>query len=348
MSKNTVFIIGAGASKEAGMPTGEELKKEIADKLDIRFDTWEDKFENGDYEIVKALRIKVNPPGIRGSIGPYVQEAHQIVSAMPQAISIDNFIDNHRGNEKLALCGKLAIVRSISDAEQRSLLYFERNRVDSNIDFNRLLNTWYPIFFQKLTENCIPKQLEDRFKSITLIIFNYDRCVEHYLCNSLKNYYKIEERAAAKLVNSINIYHPYGSVGRLPWENKDTSVDFGTDIDADKLLQLAQGIKTFTEGTDPGSSEISKIRKHIGIADKLVFLGFAFHSQNLELIDPKIKSNVNPHNVNCFASAYRISEYDQKGIENDLKRIFNQRCSVNLFPGKCYDFFNEFWRSLSF
>lgn len=37
MSK-TVFVIGAGASKEANLPTGEELKSSISSFLDIRFE----------------------------------------------------------------------------------------------------------------------------------------------------------------------------------------------------------------------------------------------------------------------------------------------------------------------
>jgi len=35
--RKTVFIIGAGASKEAGLPVGSDLKKVIARALDIRF-----------------------------------------------------------------------------------------------------------------------------------------------------------------------------------------------------------------------------------------------------------------------------------------------------------------------
>jgi len=34
----TLFVVGAGASQEAGLPTGTELKSIIAEKLDITFD----------------------------------------------------------------------------------------------------------------------------------------------------------------------------------------------------------------------------------------------------------------------------------------------------------------------
>ena len=38
MKKKTTIIVGAGASKEVGLPTGCELKKVIAEMLDYEFD----------------------------------------------------------------------------------------------------------------------------------------------------------------------------------------------------------------------------------------------------------------------------------------------------------------------
>jgi hypothetical protein len=37
-SKSLVLIIGAGASKEANLPIGSELKHQIADAVNIQFD----------------------------------------------------------------------------------------------------------------------------------------------------------------------------------------------------------------------------------------------------------------------------------------------------------------------
>ncbi len=37
MSENTVYVVGAGASKEANLPTGSELKDQIAKLLDFQF-----------------------------------------------------------------------------------------------------------------------------------------------------------------------------------------------------------------------------------------------------------------------------------------------------------------------
>ena len=124
MGKKTVFVVGAGASKEAKLPTGHELKEDISRLLDMRFD-WNDQ-KSGDYVIAEALRRHVKQPDGSGDINPYLHEAWHIRDALLQAISIDNFIDAHRKNEKIALCGKLAIVKSILHAESRSLLYFKK------------------------------------------------------------------------------------------------------------------------------------------------------------------------------------------------------------------------------
>ena len=58
MDNKTVFVIGAGASKEANLPTGFELKGRIAKLLDIDFDFH--KQISGDYKIVSALSALAN------------------------------------------------------------------------------------------------------------------------------------------------------------------------------------------------------------------------------------------------------------------------------------------------
>jgi len=347
MTKNTVFVIGAGASKEANLPTGYELKSKISKLLDIRFDFNNQK--SGDCIITDAMRIFVrSPEGHNGNINPYLHEAWHIRDALPQAISIDNFIDAHRDNDKIALSGKLAIVRSILDAERRSLLYFEKPRIDSNINFSRLEKTWYISFFQLLTENCQKNDLKERFKSITLIIFNYDRCIEHFVYNALQNYYKLSEAEAAEQVKNINIYHPYGDVGTLPWINQNGAMGFGAEPNSQKLLDLSQKIKTFTEGTDPKSSEILEIRKHMGVADRVVFLGFAFHKLNMQLITPEYVDDSNNSKVKCFATTYGISNSDKEVIDEQIKKLYRDEIGVSMANLLCGEFFTEYWRSLSF
>lgn len=347
MTENTVYVIGAGASKEANLPTGEELKDIIARMLDFRFNLNGQRERSGDDRIFGTFKKLVRlPNGQHGDIRPYLDEAWHIRDALPQAISIDNFIDSQKGKDKLALCGKLGIVCSILNAEKSSFLFVDTQRANSTINFEALKKTWYSQFFKKITENCTVDDLEKRFKTLTLIVFNYDRCVEHFLYFALQNYYRINGEAAAALIRNINIYHPYGAVGSLPWLNQAEGVKFGLDPDPEQLLDIAEKIKTFTEGTDPSSSEIDSIRKKIDQANRLVFLGFAFHPLNMELITPEKFLDKSP--TKCFGTINGVSSNDQNYIENDLRKLNKQITEVELSYAKCHTFFSEFWRGLSF
>lgn len=343
MSENTVFIIGAGASEEAKLPTGDELKTRIAKLLDIRFDELGSKLEHGDRLILEALKLHARQRNV-SSLIKYLHAAHLIRDALPLAISIDNFIDAHRDNDKIALCGKLAVVRSILDAEKNGLLYFEELKIESNMEYSSLKSTWYIPFFKLLTENCRKNDLQDRFESITVIIFNYDRCIEHFIYSALQNYYEFSKTEAAELLKSINIYHPYGDVGTL----NSRAGRFGAEPSSEQLLELSQKIKTFTEGTDPDSSEILEIRKHIGMANRVVFLGFAFHKLNMQLITPVTNDDKVKSEVKCFATTFRVSDSDKEFVERQIKDLYHGNVRISMANKKCSDFFNEFWRSLSF
>src|SRR5664279_6384779 len=90
----TVFVLGAGSSEEVGLPVGSKLKEEIATHIDIRFDEWGREQESGNQNIVRALQKKVmHPSGLKGDINPYLHAAWKIRDALPQAISIDNFLE---------------------------------------------------------------------------------------------------------------------------------------------------------------------------------------------------------------------------------------------------------------
>jgi hypothetical protein len=62
------------------------------------------------------------------------------------------------------------------------------------------------------------------------------------------------------LLRPVEIYHPYGAVGSLPWISQDGAIGFGAEPTHLQLLALARQIKTVTEGTHEASSNVSAIR----------------------------------------------------------------------------------------
>lgn len=230
----TVFIIGAGASNEVGLPIGSELKATIARALDIQFEEFNRRV-SGDGYIWEALELAAN------NDLKYLSLLHQasvrIYDAMPQAGSIDTFLDIHNLDKEIELCGKLAIVRTILQAESKSTLFmpFFSNKP---MDFESLEDTWFNNFFRLVLGNCRPSDLEKRLSSVALVIFNYDRCIEHYLYHALQKHHFMHESDVASLLRKLEIYHPYGPVRSLPWLAQSNAIAFGDTPSPKKLLAL--------------------------------------------------------------------------------------------------------------
>jgi hypothetical protein len=201
-----LIVVGAGASNEVNIPTGSGLTSEIADLLNIQIGDGVGQ-ESGDLEIYKAIRLavfrdKTNVLGYQ----PYIEAAWKIRDAMPQAISVDHFIDSNQGNKLIEFCGKLAIVKAILNAERKSFLFFDPIRGQSNIDFKFIEKTWFTSFWRLLTEYCQSDQIEERLLNNEFVVFNYDRCIEHFIYCSLQNYYpEIDSEKAATIVRKIKI-----------------------------------------------------------------------------------------------------------------------------------------------
>lgn len=346
-NKSLVLVVGAGASKEALLPTGDELRQKIAAALDIRIAGFGDKKVSGDDLIAQALNILTKSQGRPQDIGDYFKTARRISGAMPQAQSIDNFIDSHKKNIHITQCGKLAIARCILDAEASSLMKVGLS--NNKIDFSSLEETWFNAFFQLVVENCGHEDLPERLAKLAIISFNYDRCIEHFLHSSFQNYYGVSPEQASELMSNLDIYHPYGIVGPLPWMDRTSNIEFGQTPDPQQLLELSRSLRTFTEGTDEKSSDIIAIRSVLQTAKRVAFLGFAFHQLNLELLYGSPTTPVTVRDCPVYATAYGLSLSDLKIIGDDLSKIggHDHRRIFLRFDRKAGELFREYWRSLS-
>jgi hypothetical protein len=348
MPKSLVLVVGAGASKEVNLPIGAELRSRIASALDIRYDDGYRR-SSGDGAIDDAFREiarGLNPNHV--DINPFLHSSWRIRDAMPQAISIDNFIDSHRADERIAICGKLAIARCILAAEAESSLFVNRRDAYPKIDFPAVEPTWFNSFFQLLTENCQEVDINERLGRVAIITFNYDRCIEHYLHGALQNYYGITPERATEALANLSIFHPYGSVGLLPWQRRPGGIEYGAIIGGRALVDAAKGIRTFTEGIDPATSDIEAIRSTLRESGRVAFLGFAFHRLNVALLFPGLVDGEQVLNRPTFATGLGISRADSQEIGAELSRlgaVFIDRFQIRNDLA-CAGLFREYWRSL--
>jgi hypothetical protein len=153
------------------------------------------------------------------------------------------------------------------------------------------------------------------FENVAFITFNYDRCLEHFLREALAGLYSLNEGDAGKIVDDARIIHPYGDVGAL------SEVPFGAstaNYDA-----FARNTKTCTEQI-AAADVMHELANEVARAGCVVFLGFAYHNQNMKLIKPKHPVPAKP----MYGTAFGMSDSDVSLVSSQLVNFLKSDVSV--------------------
>lgn len=239
ITKPTVLILGAGSAADFGFPLGRGLRNLVC--------------------------------GI-----PWSGAADRIKEAGFDSDELENFINNLRHSaytsvdwfledrpEFIAI-GKAAIAAVLIPCEDPNRL-FPPGATDQH---------WYELLLNTLdtpqgafTEN-----------RLSVVTFNYDRSLEHYLLRVLETRRGSEQRAAEAL-NSLDIIHVHGTLGELA-PPADDGRPYSPDLDAGAIRTAAEQIIVVGEAADETEAfehAKGKLRK----AERIVFLGFGFHSESV-------------------------------------------------------------------
>ncbi|MFB9138004.1 hypothetical protein [Maritalea porphyrae] len=287
------FVIGAGASKSAGFPLGPDL----AGLIQSLFLTHRDFNLTKQYSLVdQDFSHALNP--LRGDFsGSELENASiELAHSLDQGESIDRILHVNSNNRAMVKLGKVAITYCILRAENKSTLRIPPGNIYNRLDFNAAGNNWYRKLWQLVFYKYSVDELLERAKQIKFIVFNYDRCIEHYLFESFKNCYPANREFAHQFISNIEFIHPYGQVGILPYNSaiKDSAnqvVGFGEKVHSSRYAELSTGIRVFTEGVDPNGGTFESIQQTIQSTDRLIFVGFGFMDLNLKILGPSARSN---------------------------------------------------------
>jgi hypothetical protein len=331
-NRRTLFVCGAGTSFEAGLPLGVGLAKSIAAKMDVRFRGGQQE-GGGDFDLYGDMK-----QALPNTQNDHIKAAWVIRDGLGFAQSIDDFLDQHRSNAHVNTYGKAAIVKTVLEAERESNLYFNPFK-DEQFSGDRITDTWFVKFMYMLGRGIPKENVREIFDNVAFIVFNYDRCIEFFLLHALQRLYSIGENEAAAILADLTIIHPYGSIGTL------RQVAFGSTR-AD-YVNLAKGIRTYTEQVETAG----EIAVELARAKCMVFLGFAYHSQNLKIIqpDPLIQT------IPVYGTAFKMSDSDVGVVSQKLVDFFSpniglqtRRALVKLENKmKCVDLFDNYARSLT-
>jgi hypothetical protein len=341
VAPNTLLVLGAGSSLGFGLPLGTGLRETIADDLNIMFDDWGRGLESGSHHIVEAVRTLVrSDDGRNGDINPHRQAAVQIAGSMRLSSSIDEYIERHKDDALKVQCAKLAIAKAILEAERGSTMYADpRGRQDP---FENSSDSWLAFLLRDLTRGVTKGGLEEAVASISIINFNYDRCVEHFAYHWFQRVYDLSEAEAADVCRNFKIYHPYGSLGPLPYQDGQQGTPFGGEIRAARLIAIADRIKTYSEAVDE-VSEPSFVKSSLSEARRMIFLGFGFHRPNVRILGA---SGGKRTTLRCYASTAGIPEPRLEIIKSQIASSMHVEAPNGLFfehvRGTCEEFWNEY------
>ena len=145
---------------------------------------------------------------------------------------------------------------------------------------NNLFPPWNSGWYQDLFNELI-KDDNEIFagNELAVVTFNYDRSLEAYLHTALQYRFNLTENQALQELERIPIIHVHGELGAYP------DIPYEQVHDLRKIEKISGSIQVIHELSDsPGSfcsPRFEKAHNFINKAERVVFLGFGFHPDNL-------------------------------------------------------------------
>lgn len=356
LKRKTTFVIGAGASCELGLPSGDQLKNDICEVLTT---SPQHAYGVADQVLLGNLRRKYPQLdlGVERELEDIVAAASRIRRGLPLSQSIDNYLHTHQADELVKWVGMAAITRVILRAERRSHLFAAHkfltkggmlNKETSNLHNEDLYKTWY-FALARLLFSQVPKEDPgSALRNVRFVIFNYDRCLEEFLWLALQAYFDLPREAAAEVLSEVELIHPYGSLGPLPWQRpiEEDCVSLGGSDDI-CCFTIGQRLKTFTESVN--SQTGTRVADAIAESDLLLVLGFGYLAQNIELLVPQPLGLKGANSV--IGTTFGIHPQGEKVVTRLLGRLATKHVEpthLMIERGTCADLFRNFDLHLRF
>ena len=273
--------------------------------MDVRFRAISEQIGDGDFELYHALR---------GRLGhkpeAWLSAFWRIRDGILLSNSIDDFLDRHEADDLMRISGKSAIAKTITEAEKTSLLMPKRR--NDGFDILSIKETWVLKLIRMLGSGISSDKI---FDNVSFISFNYDRCLEHFLWQAVRDLYAIPTHKLANVMGSLKVFHPYGSIGQLPIAGVSEGIPFGDT--EQNYFDLSKNIFTYTEQIRD-KKDIAEMHHFLTEAEQLVFLGFGFHVQNMQLLDVPGKMG----GKQVYATLHKMSRPNGLVVRDRIGELF--------------------------
>ena len=180
--------------------------------------------------------------------------------------SIDAFLEQNPEHVEI---GRFLIARGIKAKENVNQLFPPND------------SGWYQYLFNTLVSDGLESFATN---PLSIITFNYDRSLECYLHESLQARFRLSPENAIQHLRQMKIIHPHGMIGSYP------EVPYGPPSSSEELMAISRGIKIIHEFSDADESgfcspEFKLANEYLTEAQRIIFLGFGFHMDNVRRLN---------------------------------------------------------------
>jgi len=239
VTQPAVLVVGAGGSQDYGFPSGTELVRIIVEG--IRIDD-QGREPNPSTELSRHL--------LDAGLRPRELNRFRDSLSRSQLYSVDAFLEQH---EESVEVGKVAIAAVLGPIEDGRKLFFKGG--------------WYRYLLNQLVSNLSAGAKQP----LTIVTYNYDRSLEHYLYTALTETFGTGEDRMNEIRSNLSVIHVHGSLGALPWqtgENPEGRRPYGESIGGPTIKAAAANITIIHESQD-GSPPYQQARDRLAGAKRV-------------------------------------------------------------------------------
>jgi len=183
-------------------------------------------------------------------------------------------------------------------------------------------SSWYEFLLNSLDDHG-----EFADNQLGVVTFNYDRSLEHYLYTALCTRRGDEERAAADL-SSIEIVHVHGSLGEYPIFGREGQPYKALET-PEAVIEAASRILILSEADDD-TKEFARARELLDQAERIIFLGFGYHSESLRRLGPW--SEDTRGDTYIIGTREGIPDRQWNRLVEPFNRLFRNIGSAKIYP----------------
>jgi hypothetical protein len=273
IKKKTTLILGAGASAPFEFPTGYDLLRRVIGWSEYDIDPITTLYSGFSKTEIDAFREALRRSG---------------------KTSVDAFLEYR---PEFIPVGKTAMAWALIQCEHEPHL------------FKRDGKSWYEYLFNQLSA-----QFEDFGQNrLSILTFNYDRSLEHYLFTALKNSSGKSENECADKLKTIPIIHLHGDLGVLPHTGTALARPYNTNISPEVLNIATKRIKIIHEGIE-NERQFELAHHFLSESEVICFLGFGYHPLNMERLGIKSGSSSSLNGKQIIGSSFGFTHAESNQI----------------------------------